>query len=183
VSFYLVPIEGSGTLADPRRPKYVRALGVAWLMVDFGDSAIVWANATPTQDATIGANADATVVPVLDSSIAVSATQTALDGLNIPSQWLSAGMTYRQVLRVVVGMAQLVQYVTGVLGQSLTVAGHLGDTFNSLPLGVRNALTSAAAAFGVDTSGLTGSSTLRQILFNFGQQCAAGLIPIRLGDL
>jgi hypothetical protein len=184
MSFFIVPIEGSGIRHDARRPKYVPALGVAWAMVDFGDTAIVWANSTSAQEAIVGANSDAFVVPPADNAVSVSATKSALEALSVPAQWVTAGMTYRMVLRVVVGMAQLVQYVRDALGQtSLVVAGHLDDTFNSLPIGVRGALTQAAVAFGVDTSGLSGASTLRQILFNFGQQCAAGLIQIRLGDV
>lgn len=184
MSWFLIPIETvirGGK--EVRQERYVPALGVDRSIIDFGETAIVWANCSPAQEMSVAANADVRQIPALDNTVAVNATKQALEDLNVPGQWVTAGMTYRQVLRVVVGMAQLVQYVTGVLGQQLTIAGHLNDTFNSFPVAVRNALTSAAAQFGVDTSGLNGASTLREILRNFGQQCAAGLIDIRLGDL
>lgn len=181
MSFYLVPIVGSGTKIDPRRPKYVPALGVPWQMVDFGDSAIVWANASPPQDSTIGANADATVIPALDNTVAVTATKNALEALNMPGQWVTAGMTYRSVLRVAIGMAQLFQCVWGILGAQVSIAGHLDDTIGSFPLSVRNAIAQACDTLNIDRTNIISGTLLREALRDFGQQFVTR--GVSLGDL
>lgn len=182
MSFYLVPIETvAGIFGPTRQPKYVPALGVAWAMVDFGESAIVWAAASSAQDTAMAAHADATVVPTLDNTIVVNATQNALETLNIPGQWLNASMTYRTVLRVVVGMAQLVQRVRG-LGSSFNPAGNLDKTLAQIPADVRNNIATACDQLGIDRSGFTGTTTVREVLRSFGQQFAAGA-TVTLGDL
>jgi len=182
MSFFLVPIIGSGTAKDPFRPKYIEALNVAWAMVDHGSAAIVWADTTAAQNSTIGANSDATVVPPLDNTIALTATQNALEALNIPAQWLTASMTYRGVLRIVVGIAQLLQRLHGlgtpvVLSQSV-----LNVTFGSLSAQNQSNITTAIASLGLDGSAIVSTTTVRQILHDIGQQFYAGH-GVALGDL
>lgn len=181
MSFFLVPIEGTGARGDARRPKYIPALGVAWTMVDFGDSAIVWAAASAAQETSVSANADATVIPPLDNAVAVNATKNALETLNMPAQWVTAGMTYRTVLRVTIGMAQLIQRVTG-LGVTVMLAGNLDKTMAQLSAAVRNAIAQACDELGIDRTGIVGSTTLREALRIFGQQFAQGR-TVSLGDL
>jgi len=182
MAFFVVPLEGAGTDLDPRRPKYVPALGVDWAMVDHGEAAIVWANATPAQSASIGTHADALVVPPLGNAINVAATATALEAMNIPAQWLSAAMTYRVVLRIVIGMAQLLQRLDG-RGQKLTLTPAVLDlTVAQIPAGTRANISDAINSLGLDTSGISGTTTVREVLRMIGQQFAAKRI-VALGDL
>jgi hypothetical protein len=182
MSFFIVPFAGLGTHASPFVPKYVPALGVAWLWcatpLEWG---VVWANASAAQESAIAANADAIVVPPLDNQIALVATQNALEGLGIPSQWLVAGMTYRTVVRVIVGMANFAQRCEG-LGQRFALAGNLDKTISQLPVAVRNILATAASSLGLSSAGITGTTTVREALRMMGQQFAAGQ-SIHLGDL
>lgn len=182
MSFYVVPLVGTGARGDAFRPKYVPALGVQWLACDLPRHwVIVWADATPAQDATIAANADALVVPPLDNTIALVATQNALEGLGVPAQWLQSGMTYRQVVRVVVGIANFAQRCEG-LGQRITLTGNLNLTVAALPAAIQNVLAAAADSMGLDRTGITGATTLRQVLAIMAQQFIAG-VSVSLGDL
>lgn len=185
MSFYLVPIAGSGARQDPMVPKYVPALGVGWAMIQFGATAIVWADATAAMDASVGANADAIVVPPPDNTIgagALTAVQNEVETLNLPAQWVTVGMTYRSVLRVLAGMAQLIQRTSGILGFTPVIAGNLNKTISQFPANVQSALASAVDSLGLDRSQIIGSTTLRAALLNIGQQFIAGT-AIALGDL
>jgi len=182
MSFFIVPIVGTGTRADPFVPKYIPALAVEWQWRDMPRNwGIVWANATPAQEATVGANADAIVVPPLDDTIALTATQNALEALNVPAQWLTSGMTYRTVLRVIVGMASFAERCDG-MGLQLTLAGNLDKTLGQFSVQTRNILAAASDSLGLDRSSITGSTTVREVLRIMGQQFAAGT-AITLGDL
>jgi hypothetical protein len=181
MSFFIIPMEGAGTEADPRREKYVPALGVDRAIVDHDDNAVVWANTTPEQDAALALNADVIVVPPLDNEVAVVATQNALEALNIPAQWITAGMTYREVLRVIVGMAQLIQRCDG-LGVRFRLAGNMDRTMASLAANVRQVLSDASDSLGLDRSEIVGTTTVRQALRILGKQFLDGR-GVRLADL
>ena len=190
MSFFITPMEsfihpkyGAGV-----RPKYVTELGVAWAVCRFGiqvgDPSISWANATPEQEASVGANADAVVVPVLDNTIgtgALTPVRNQIEAMSLPAQWVQTGMTYRTVLRVLVGMAQLMQRMRG-LGQPVRLPGNLDRTIGSLSLAIRQALATAADQLGIDRTEITSSTTLREALRNAGQQFASGH-GVALGDL
>lgn len=190
MSFFIVPMEsfihpkyGSGV-----RPKYVTELGVSWAVcrfgVQIGDPAIAWVDATAEQEASVGAHADAVVVPPLDNSIgagSINAVRNQIENLNLPAQWVQVGMTYRTVIRVLVGTAQLMQRMRG-LGQPTKLAGNLDRTIASLPAAVRQALAQACDEFGIDRSNIVGSTLLREALRDFGQQFVAGR-GVVLGDL
>ncbi len=174
MTFFVIPIE---TVTRPnglvvRQEKYIPALGVDRQMVDFGANGIVWANTTPAQDTTLGANADVIVIPPLDNTIALVATQNALETLNIPAQWLTAGMTYRTVLRVVVGMAAFYIRAVDNFGAVLPLAGNLDKTLSQLSAAVRSALASASDSLGLDRSQITTATTVREALRIIGQQFA-----------
>jgi hypothetical protein len=137
MSYFIIPIEvvaRSGASDPVRQEKYVPALGVQRQIVDHGETAIVWADCTPAQEAAIAANADVLLVPPLDNLIgagALVAVRAAIEALDIPAQWVQAGMTYRTALRVIVGMAQLLQRVGGILGQPVVIPGNLDRTFST----------------------------------------------------
>lgn len=186
MSFFLVPIIGSGTRTDPLRPKYVRELGIAdWSSCDFGATSILYTNGTAQQEADLSANVDVVTVPPLDNTIANGAltqVKSQLEGLNLPAQWVQVGMTYRTVLRVTVGMAQLIQRTSAILGQPVTIPGNLDKTISQFPVAVRNAIAQACDELGINRTNITGSTTLRAALADFGQQFIAGN-TIALGNL
>lgn len=182
MSFYLVPIIGAGTRLDPRRPKYITELGVDWAICDFIDNAVAWASTSPAQETAIVANADARLIPPLDNTVAVNATKQALEDLSMPAQWVTAGMTYRTVLRVTVGMAQLLQRASAILGSQISPTGNLDRTIGSLPVATRNAISQACDQLGIDRTGIVGSTTVREALRIFGEQFVVGR-TIHLGDL
>jgi hypothetical protein len=183
VSIFVVPVEGSGTsVADAFRPKYITALGVPWVWCAAPQEwGIAWAAASPAQETSVGANVDAIVVPTLDGNVAVNATKTALEGLGVPAQWVVAGMTYRQVLRIVVGMAAFAQRCNG-LGLRLAIAGNLDKTMGQIPVPTRTMLATAADDLGLDRSQVLVTTTVREVLRMMGQQFVSG-IGVALGDL
>lgn len=184
MSFFLVPIEGTGTRADPFRPKYIPALGVQWSMVDFGSIGICWANATSTQETAITANSDAVLVPPLDNVIAAGALATvrnAVEALHVPAKWITAGMTYRSIVKALVGMAQLTHRMAG-MGVKLVLAGNLDSTISAFPNNAQTVFAAAIDSLGLNRSAIVGSTTLRAALLNIGQQFVQGNAII-LGDL
>jgi len=181
MSFFIIPMEGAGTKLDPLREKYVPALGVDRAIVDHDDNAIVWADTTPAQDAALALNADVIVVPPLDDLVALGATQAELEAISIPAQWITAAMTYRDVLRALVGIAQLIQRTEG-LGFKLKLAGNLDLTMAQIPVDIRQALADASDQLGLDRSTIVGTTTVRAALRILGKQFLDGR-GVRLGDL
>ena len=109
---YLMPVTGAGTTTDSRRPKYADTdlSGIAWTMMDLGNetTCVVIANVTAGQNTVISAEIDVITVPAnLDSQIGagnLAAVTAALETLHIPSGWVVASQTYRQVLRIIMAM-------------------------------------------------------------------------------
>lgn len=183
MAFFLIPMETvSRDGENVRQEKYIPALGVSRQIVPIGDTAICWADCTAAQATAIAANADVLLVPPLDNTISnVTAVRNQIEAMNIPAQWVTAGMTYRTVMRVVVGMAQLIQAVRG-RGVTVTLAGNLNMTLSQLSVATRNAIAASCDALSIDRTGIIGSTTLREALRMFGQQFATGR-GVRLGDL
>lgn len=189
MSFFVVPIAGTGTRDDGFVPKYIAALPprdgvpVFWRWRGLPRNwCVVYADTTHEEEATFTGNSDVIVVPPLDNTIAVSATKNALEALNIPSQWLTAGMTYRTVLRILCGMANFMQTCEG-MGLVITLAGQLDKTLNQFSAQTRTILANAADALGLDRSSITGTTTVRETLRIMGQQFAAGRAVEDMGGL
>lgn len=101
----------------------------------------------------------------------VTSVQNKLESINVPAGWVNTSLTWIFVLRTVLGMFSFLQRfveryaaVNGGVILDIFSGRSLSSTFSSLPLAVRTALTDAANSFNLDTSGITGASTLRQIL-------------------
>jgi hypothetical protein len=179
MKYFVVPTIGTGAMKDGWRPKYIAALSVAWHAIDIFDSMVVAADTTSAQDASISANADAILVPPLDNTVSVTATKNALESINVPAHWVTAGMTYRQVLRVICGFGQLLHQVEAQIGE-ITLAGNLDKTLGQLSASVRTALAQASDNLGLDRSTVTGTTLLRDALKVAGQQLAVtslGFLP------
>lgn len=171
---YLVPIIGTGaSIADARRAKYFKGTGASgrFIMMPYGlePFGLVVAEVTQAQHNAIAANSDVQAFPAnLDSTLsagAVTTTKAGLESLSIPNGWVTTSLTFRNALRVVIQIFQFSQRFHGLGGGRMFPASVTLDTqFSALPAGRRASLISAAASFGWDTSGLSGTNTLRQIL-------------------
>lgn len=186
---YVMPIVGDGaSFLTRRRPKWadqVRAAGGGWGMVDYGTEpvCIVQIEAEDALHATIAADTQVRQVPVnLDNTLTagqVTNVGNFLEALWIPAQWLNTSRTWRQVLRVVAGVFQLNQRWNGIAiqrgGASRTIFADGRDftrTVGSLPQAARDDLAVLFSDLGLDASGVTGATTLRQLLAGAGMQFA-----------
>lgn len=182
-----MPMTGTGSShVDPRVPKYVAEFGSAqWQLVDYGsqDACLVAVDADATTHATLTAHADVLTVPAnLDSNpsaAAVTTTQNALEALTIPAGWVTTSLTWRTIVRVVIGMFVLNQRYWVIAGntigngrRSIFDSVNLASTVGQMPAQERAILQQAANSLTLDTSGISGSTTIRQMLQIFGQQFA-----------
>jgi hypothetical protein len=185
-NWYIVPKIGTGVKGDGFRPKYIDGTIASntWTATDLGMESlmVVWADTTPEEDAAIDAQTDAARIPPLDNQIggALTKVSNVLEAANLPANWITATNTFREVLRACLWMTQLMQRLQGqgirIFGGGVT----LSSTFGSLPANVRSALIEAATFFHLDTSAVTGSTTLRAILRGAMVQFSA--MAFTLGD-
>jgi len=176
---YLVPIIGVGTKVDPRKPKYLTTLGVDWGMVDYGFQpfALAAANVDDATDTSLQINVDVTKIPdnlnQLLGAGAVNTVQTALEDRNLPAGWVTSALSYRDVLRTLWGFFAFLQRYSVVSGNTnplIAAAVTLDTQFNQLSQTARTNLQDTAASLGLSSAGLTGTSTIRQILKNISDQ-------------
>jgi hypothetical protein len=170
MTFLLLPLEGDGlTHLTGFRPKYIPALGVSFASIAFDGNSLVSATLTAQQETDIALNADVILIPPLDNTVAVTATKNSLEAINIPAQWVTAGMTYRQVLKVVAGLFLLLQRING-RSALLHLAGNLDKTLAQIPANTCAQLANASDDLGLDRSAVTNSTTVREALRIAGQQ-------------
>lgn len=173
---YLVPIvlDSLGT----RAPKYLKDLGVPRAMAPYGfqDVGFAAADVDNATDTSLQTNADLDKIPDnLDNTLgAQTATvQARLELKNLPSDWVTSGMTYRFVVRKVLNLMQFCTryaFVNNTVEKLMSGSVDLDTQFQDLPLAIRQRLLGAAESFNFDTSGLSGTSTIRQILKNIADQ-------------
>ena len=185
--FYIVPRIGTGIVDDEFKPKYFSALpGVSWSAMPFGKEPfhLVVSDLTTAQHAALVANSDVITIPEnIDAQVgtgSLSAVVNALETLNIPAGWVTAAMTYRFVLKIVCAIFQFAQRLHGHANLRIYESGITMSTqFRNLPENVRTALLGAAQTMNFDTSSLSGTSTIRQILKEMADQW--GTRPIHIG--
>lgn len=180
---YLVPKIGTGVIGDndPFRPKYfakadgsTAIVGVECRCHLYGlePVALVAATVTAAQHTALIANADVVAVPLnLDSTVgaAVSAVQTAIEGFNIPADWVTSGMTYRQVVRWLSALFILAErlHLVGnvrIFPPGISLTSQISDLSDRQRAHLRN----AAYTLGVDVSKVTGATTMRAFLKTLG---------------
>ena len=130
--------------------------------------AIAWVDATTQQHNALAANGDVRQVPAnLDNAIssgAVTTTRNILEALDIPGNWVTTADTWRGILRSTAGLFQFAQRVHGRFGTTLLPDGFtLNTTWSQLPQGAQDIILQVAQELEIDTSGATGSTTLRTI--------------------
>jgi hypothetical protein len=178
--FYILPVDGDGVTAAGFYPKYIGNGGIVggWCAIDYGKepTMIVAAEVTAAEHTSISANVDIIAVPAnLDLQIGanLATVQSALESKNLPADWVTASMTYRTVLKWVLRICLLLQRFRGLdaaaarfFDLGLTLDSLVGD----LSASVRQRLNDAATSFGLDTSSITLSTTIRAALRILGQQ-------------
>ncbi len=186
VEFFLVPMVGAGTRADPFRGKYTDTPGVVrhgCIRYSQLDDAICLIEAPqPTLD-TIAGNADATRLATesnLDSTLntaQANAAKTIFEDAFIPGEFINAGDTRREVLRGVVGMFLFSQRLEGTFGtgwrQRAQAAGvTLNSAWQDFPAQLRAEFIAIRDDQGWTNAdlGVTNQSTMREILQAVSQQ-------------
>lgn len=183
---YVIPTTGTGTpFVDPIRPKYLQEAGVvrsAGLYMQAQGRYLVVADVTAAQHASIAANGDVAAFPAnLQAQVGanLATVQAQLEALNLPGAWVQATHTYRQVLFGMATVIHIQQRYAGATSDYLLGAGiTLNSTVGDLTVAQRNKLQAVAASFQIDTSSVTLSTTIRQVLRVFAQQ----LPPMRILD-
>lgn len=169
---YLMPLVGDGTKASPRRGAYVLShlAGTDYTIMDGGlePVCLLAADVTAAQHTALSGESDVVALPTnLQATVGaqLATVQAALEQFNLPADWVTAGMTYRTVARGVALLFQFLQRANAVALQRVFASGvTLNTAFQDLPPGVQDVVRDTADALGVDRSGATGATTLRQIL-------------------
>jgi len=191
LNLYVMPLTGSGTKQSPRQPKYLstfQAFQRGWFEYGSEPACLVGVvNIDAPTDATLDAFPDCSGLPTnLDATVGGARTtiQNALEAVNMPGTWVQTTNTWRDVVLFIGAACQFAQRFQGNVGGRWFTGGvTLDSTFNSLGASVRNGLTSTAQSFNLDTSGITGTSTLRQIIQSAAQQLVAMDTPIILAGV
>jgi hypothetical protein len=185
LGLFLVPKIGTGIIHDAFRPKYFTAEGVTpalvdvvWSGMDYGleNMILVSAQVTSTDRTTLSAQVDVLAVPAtLDAQIsgaALPTIQSKLEAMNIPGNWVTTALTYRQAVRTVMKVIQVMQRFNGVFpGLRVFGGGITLDTqWNQLTQAQRDRIKGTADTFGIDYSAVTNTMTLRQILVLLSDQ-------------
>jgi hypothetical protein len=183
----LVPEIGTGASNDHRRPKYFGtgettfSPPVGYSSSRYGSEPIrlVVADLSAAQITTLQGFSDVTLIPAnLDATLTagqVTTTQTALEAANIPAGWVTTALTWRQVLRTVLGMFTLLQRFKGIHGPVRLFGGAItmNSQINDISQPARGNFTTAATSLGYSTAGITGTTTIRSALKTLADQMTA----------
>lgn len=174
---YLVPVVT--TVDGVRVPKYIgdgTVLKPKYSALYYGAEnwVLVGADLSVADDALVVATADGFALPRdLDQTLTAgqaSAVQARLETAKIPAHWVSASLTWRQVLRTTIGMSLILQRLTAVNTTNFFSVAVLDSAVSTLPVQVRTDLLAVATSLGLDTSSISGSTTIRQALRICGEQ-------------
>jgi hypothetical protein len=154
---------------------------IQWQVMAYGGQPVflMAAEVDATQHTLISGFSDVSSFPQnLDATLGANrqTVEDSLESHNLPGNWVTTGMTYRFVLRVIVGVILLAQRFrgldTGAGGPgSLFPSGvTLATTFNAMPVDFRTRLQDAAVSLGYNISALTGTDTMRTMLKAIGEQ-------------
>lgn len=178
----IVPKYFCGDNPDQNDPysKYVKLIAGSYDVINYGlePLMLIIADVTNAEHTSIAANTDVVAAPLnINNTIGgnLATVQSKLEAVNIPADWITSGMTYKTVLRWVARLFLIMQRFHGKgfgrLLQSLT----LTDLVSDIPSQKRQNLNTAAQELGLDTSGITGSMTIRNALKNLGNQISINI--------
>jgi len=181
VRFYLVPkvVRTGGPFGTYISPKYTEPgeLGAGWDLtgrwsaMDYGleDLFLMGVDVTPEEHTSLNAQTDVIAIPspitANVSAGALSVVRSRLEGANLPGNWVTTAFTYQQVLAIVGRVVTFAQKYQGMFNAPLFASGITMDTqINQLTQLQRQRLQTTANFFGLDYSGVTSTSTMRQVL-------------------
>lgn len=183
-SYYLVPVIGTGTRADPFTVSHAATIARFWsgsMIMGLEPFALVMVRDID-QSAIDELNADVDVVAVPPLNVTVTAGALAtvkanLEKCNIPAGWVTAGMPYSTIVRACAAYIQLHQRYQGLNAARLLGAGVTLDTrINQLSANVQTKMANLADSFGFDRTGIVGTTTLRNALKQLIDQWAGALL-------
>lgn len=184
IQYYLIP--ATINYAGFRAPKYTDPVTkggplpvgtpVDWL--DFGQEPtfIVAIDTDAATHATIGSQPDVAQFPVnIDQNVGaanLATVQAKLEQFNIPGDAVTAATLYRTILKGVTAIFDVMQRYAAISANALVfdASTNLDRTLGSIPAAIRNNLQLACDQLGYDTSGLSGSSTIRDLLKKLATQ-------------
>jgi hypothetical protein len=184
---YTIPLE---TGVPHPLPLYVAALGLTgrFASMAYGQlpSALVAADTTDAEHASLIANADVTAIPAdLDQQVAagLNTVRAKLEALGIPADWVVAGDTFRTVVRSIAGLFQFGQAYNGMFAAPLPIvgAGALDLRWSQLTATDRQRFLDCAISLGYDLAFVGNNTPLRQILKALADQW--GDRPFFLGGM
>ncbi|MDL1909701.1 hypothetical protein FBQ81_03255 [Chloroflexi bacterium CFX6] len=181
IRYLLMPLSVVG---NRRGPKYLMwrdnpgGLDVPWNIFDFGllPQCIAACDVTTAQFNGLNGNADVFGVPSnIDGNVtaaALNTVRTALETVRIPADWVQAGSTsYRELLRVICGLAQFAQRHHAMHGQYIIPDEiNLDQTWGDLPDAWRANLRATADSFHYDYSQISAATPVRAILRSLANQ-------------
>ena len=191
--FYILPyILQTWAKGETKAPKYVIGNFTEWGVIKYGSDDICICfieGITQAEHDLLSAQPDVMAVPEnLDQNLtqnAVDTITTFFESLNIPAQWINTNRTYREVLKVTIGLFQLNQRWAGLTnGSSIFKEGfNLNTRYNQLPQAARDRLLECFDSLEIDRSMLTNTSTMREALYEFGIQFANRKITIHRQEI
>lgn len=145
---------------------------VWWALKDYGsiDRLIVAVDTDAATHDVIAAYADVLALPEnLDAAPNTStrnAIKTRLEGFNIPSGWVTTGMTYRTMLRTILGIFKFMQRFAERTGNlnPFSWGINLDTVFSSLSVARQDKIREIANSMGFNGDAIPAAWTLRQIL-------------------
>lgn len=188
--FYILPVVEVQEENPPRmmrKAKYLHEMDTpSGGMRDYGliDAAVAAADVTQEQHESLVANLDVVSPPEdLDqnvSDIAIPKIKAVMEQLRIPAGWVDTTFTYRQVLRMIVGLFQFAQRHWGLHGEVLIDnAGQLDLRWNQIPQERRERILATADALGYEYDEVENSWLVRRIFKYLGDQW--GEKPFKIG--
>jgi len=169
IRFYIIPEIGAGTASDPRRPKYVgleASPHISWGGMQYANEAIylVRADVTGAQHTSISGESDVLSAPEnLQDVVGGTLTnlQNKLEAVNIPADWITAGMTYAEVIRWVARLFWVLQRFQGMGFGTFFESEDLDTLVGDMPQQKRSGLKLASESLGLDTDDIQGTDTIR----------------------
>lgn len=182
MKYYLVPMVEIGGF---RRPKYSNtfAKGTVYDTFDEGaEPACLLATDDVAAQGILEAQADVGVFPAdIDAQVGanLATVQARLESFDLPGDVVGAGTIYRTIIRGIVAIYDVMQRYDAITQNELVFGAttNLNTSLGSIPANIRNALQLACDQRGYDTSGLTGASTIRDLLKKLATQ------PPRVGGV
>lgn len=173
INVYIVPqIIVQGPRGDRPQGKYMDELlagGVQVSQLFYGREEVVMLMARDVPlgiHQTMAGHADCTTVPDLSQTVGsqLIPVQTSLEALNVPSGWVTEATGYASLVRTVASLFLIFERLTSITPERLFGTVTLDTRWNQLPAAVRQQLLDVASSFNFSTAGMSGSTTVRQIL-------------------